>query len=238
MDPRVLLSLAAGAISVGELGLVYLALRRGPHIVTAPIAALSAGLPVAVGVSTGDRIDAVMAFGLACALIGAAVTSWSPAAPGTRGNPFPGLVLAATAALGAGGFLVLMSAASGADAWWAVGGVRLGGSVTAFGWFVWSRSRRSAADGSTGLTTDVRSLVSTAGALVALLAVSDVTADVAYAWATRNGPLSVVAVLASLYPVSTIALAAVLLRERTRTVNLVGVVVACLGVAVLAATTT
>ena len=69
-----------------------------------------------------------------------------------------------------------------------------------------------------------------------VLAGSQVAGLVALGPADRRarGALSIVAVLSSLYPVTTIALGAVVLRERPRRVQLAGAALACLGVAVLA----
>src|SRR5215207_11216332 len=69
-DEGLLLSLAAGAAVVTGLGLLYLALARGPVIVVAPVAAAGAPIPVAVGLLGGDPVSAPIAAGLACALLG------------------------------------------------------------------------------------------------------------------------------------------------------------------------
>ena len=70
--------------------------------------------------------------------------------------------------------------------------------------------------------------------MIAAVGISDAGADAAFANATRHGALSIVAVLSSLYPVTTIALGAVVLRQRPRRVQLAGAALACLGVAMLA----
>jgi drug/metabolite transporter (DMT)-like permease len=54
---------------------------------------------------------------------------------------------------------------------------------------------------------------------------------------SRSGPLSIVAVIASLYPVSTIALGMIALRERLSRIHLAGAALAGVGVAILAAST-
>jgi drug/metabolite transporter (DMT)-like permease len=218
----------AGAISVGELGLIYYALGSGRHVITAPIAAISAALPVVVGVATGDRLHTVVWLGLACALAGAATASASRGnGPGDARQRAVGAGIALGAGLGAGAFLILMDDASAVDPWWAVGGVRIGGLVAALAW--WAGTRRTAVAG-------VRSGARVPGLLALLVvAVCDVTADSSYAQATRGGPLSVVAVIGSLYPITTIVLARVLLRQRTAGIQLLGAALACAGVAVLAA---
>jgi drug/metabolite transporter (DMT)-like permease len=62
-----------------------------------------------------------------------------------------------------------------------------------------------------------------------------VGADALYAFATTEGLLSVVAVLSSLYPIVTIALARVYLQERIERLQRVGVAIAITGVAAISA---
>jgi drug/metabolite transporter (DMT)-like permease len=232
-DYRLLLGLAAGVVAVVELGLIYLALRRGPAVVMAPIAALSAVLPVVVGITGGDHVDLLIATGLLCALGGAVGASW------TRGEHRPprrealaGAAVAGGAALGAGTVLALIDAASKADAWWAIGAVRAGGAVTAAGLLA---ATLAAARGAPRAAAP--RLAHGAALTIAAIGVSDVAADTAFANATRGGALAVVSVLASLYPVTTIALGVVVLRERPTRVQLAGAALACVGVVILAATT-
>jgi uncharacterized membrane protein len=54
----------------------------------------------------------------------------------------------------------------------------------------------------------------------------DMTANTLYLLASRDGDLSVVAPLASLYPVTTVVLALLVDRERVRSVQVVGLVLA------------
>jgi drug/metabolite transporter (DMT)-like permease len=256
-DGRLLLGLAAGVVATGELGLIYFALRRGPAIVMAPIAALSAVLPILVGIASGDHVGVLIAVGLVCSLGGAVAASWTPGEDRPpRRQALLGAAVAGGAALGAGTVLALIGVASKADAWWAIAAVRAGGTVTAAAVLVtavtvaragvpWQHAHLATAGApvrpapvALRLTAAVRAYLSRGPALViAAIGLSDVAADTAFANATRGGALSVVAVLASLYPVTTIALSAVALRERPAHVQLGGAMLACVGVAVLAATT-
>src|SRR5206468_12336809 len=65
--------------------------------------------------------------------------------------------------------------------------------------------------------------------LVAGGGAADLVANLLYLLAVRQGPLSIVATLTSLYPAGTVLLARIVLRERPRVVQLAGV-----GCAVLA----
>jgi drug/metabolite transporter (DMT)-like permease len=69
--------------------------------------------------------------------------------------------------------------------------------------------------------------------LLALVGLFDTGATLLYAEASTRGLLSVVAVLASLYPVVILALARILLHERVARPQLAGVAVALCGVALV-----
>ena len=72
--------------------------------------------------------------------------------------------------------------------------------------------------------------------VVPLLAVAclDLSATGLYALATRHGLLSEVAVASALYPLATVVLARIVLGERVRRVQEVGIVAAVVGVAMIA----
>jgi drug/metabolite transporter (DMT)-like permease len=71
--------------------------------------------------------------------------------------------------------------------------------------------------------------------VIIAIGVLDATANLLYAFATTLGLLATTSVLASLYPVVTVVLAGILLHERLRQVQYVGIVVAVLGVALISA---
>ena len=70
--------------------------------------------------------------------------------------------------------------------------------------------------------------------LLVAIGASEAGANAAYAAATRTGSLSIVAVLASLYPAVTVLLARQLHGERLQRVQLAGVTATLLGVACIA----
>jgi drug/metabolite transporter (DMT)-like permease len=231
-DTRLLYGLAAGVFAVAELGLIYAALRRGPVVVMAPIAALGACLPVVVGIAGGDQVDLVIAIGLVSALAGSVGASWAPSDSRPAREALGTAALAAGAAIGAGTILLLIDASSKADAWWTIAAVRGGAIAVALpllGAYALTRPGRAF------LAGDLRRLTLAAAATIAAVGICDVAADTAYANATRSGALSVVAVLASLYPVTTIALGSLVLRERPLPIQLAGAALACLGIALLSA---
>jgi drug/metabolite transporter (DMT)-like permease len=70
---------------------------------------------------------------------------------------------------------------------------------------------------------------------LAIVGVLDILANGFFALAATKGLVSVVAVLASLYPVVTVALARVVLKERLRAIQRVGAALALAGVALISA---
>jgi drug/metabolite transporter (DMT)-like permease len=211
---------AAGLAGVVGLGMFYAALAEGTMGVVAPIAALGALLPVAVGLSRGESPSTLQAAGIVAAIAGVGLASGPELSGGASPKP---LLLAAGSAVGFG--LVGVLLADGAKA--SVGAVvvtLLAMRLTSVGALLLGLVVRRR----TGL---VRSDVP----LLAAIGLGDAGANAAYAVGSRLGLLSVVSVLASLYPVVTILLARQLQAERLRPVQLAGVAGTLAGVALLAA---
>ena len=82
--------------------------------------------------------------------------------------------------------------------------------------------------------TPLRPTTGTAG-IIAAAGVFDVSANLLYLLAVREGLLSIVVVLTGLYPAATVVLARALLRERLSGSQVVGLVLALGGVAAIAA---
>jgi drug/metabolite transporter (DMT)-like permease len=70
--------------------------------------------------------------------------------------------------------------------------------------------------------------------VLALIGTLDIAANGMFAIASTQGFLSLVSVLGSLYPLTTVGLAAVVLRERPHRLALVGVATALTGVVLIA----
>src|SRR5947207_6572177 len=95
--------LAVPAAVSGTLGLYayYRGMAAGAMSVVAPIAGISAVIPVIVGLATGDRPSGAQAAGIACALVGVGLASREPGAGRVRFAAGAGLAL--LAAVGFGG---------------------------------------------------------------------------------------------------------------------------------------
>src|SRR6266511_3862548 len=116
-DAAALLAIPA-AVS-GTLGLYayYRGMAVGAMSVVAPIAGISAVVPVVVGIASGDRPSTWQSAGIACALVGVFLASREQAR--TEKRLAAGVGLALLAALGFGGYFPPMHAAGDADFWWA-----------------------------------------------------------------------------------------------------------------------
>src|SRR5919201_1997394 len=111
--------LAVPAAVSGTLGLYafYRGMAVGAMSVVAPIAGISAAVPVVVGFASGDRPSPLKIVGMVCALAGVYLAAREPERRGTR--VAAGVGLALLAALGFGGYFPFMHAAGRADFWWA-----------------------------------------------------------------------------------------------------------------------
>ena len=81
--------------------------------VVAPIAALSATIPLAFGLAAGESLSTLEAAGVLLALVGVAMVAWVPGAIGAaRGHVAVGVGLALVAAVGFGSFFVAIDGAA------------------------------------------------------------------------------------------------------------------------------
>jgi drug/metabolite transporter (DMT)-like permease len=219
--------LVAGALGglAGAVGLasLYRGLAVGRMSIIAPIAALSGGVPVIVGFLQGERPAAVQLAGMALAGAGVLLAVRVPEPPdvverrGTRG-----VGLALMAALFLGLFVTSLDAAGEASALWASLMVRVV-SVPLFVIAAIATARHAR-----------RPTGKELGILVGVGA-GDNAANVMFALAARQGLLTLVSVLGSLYPVATVLLARWFLHERLARWQVGGVVAAFTGVALIAA---
>ena len=210
----------AGAAGVAGLAALYRGLAVGAMAVVAPIAALGAGIPVVVGVATGDRPGVVQAAGILLALAGVALAAREETPEGGAARLAVGAGLAGAAALGIGLFLVGMDAAGDEDVLWALTAARFT-SVMLVGLAVLT------------IRPDVAATRPHLGAIAAI-GLLDLGANALFTLASTEGLVSVAAVCSSLYPVVTIVLAASLLGERVRPVQGAGIALVLLGVVAIA----
>jgi drug/metabolite transporter (DMT)-like permease len=208
----------AGALGIAAL---YRALAVGSMSIVAPITATGAVIPVIAGVATGERPTTVQSAGLALAFGGVVLAARQESGDLASGRVAAGVGVALLAALGIGSFLLALDAASEGGVPWALLVQRSVCVVIVLAAAVFVRPR-------------FRVGWRNAGAMVAI-GVLDMSANAFFALASTRGLVSVVSVLASLYPVTTVLLARLLLGERIARPQQVGVVVALAGVVLISA---
>jgi drug/metabolite transporter (DMT)-like permease len=202
----------------GGLGVFafYRALAVGTISLVAPVSALGAGIPVAVGLLQGERPGRLALVGAFVALVGAVVASRAPGRATRRG-----LGMAVLAAVGFGLFFVLITPAAETSVLWAAFATRTASVplllAICLGFGVSLRVGR-------GL-----------GPFVVGSGVLDVVANIAFAAAAAAGPLAIASVLAGLYPVATVVLAQIVLHERLSGGQTAGVAAALAGVGLIVA---
>ncbi len=209
---------AAGLIGIAAM---YRGMAVGAVSIVAPISATGAALPVIFGLLRGEQATVLQMAGMALALVGIVLASRASNASGSSSQKLAsGVGFAALAALGFGGFFVLIHQASTYDVLWAGAIQRLTGVCIMM--VVVLALRPSLKIG----WPRVPALL--------VVGVLDTSANVLYGAASTMGMVSVSAVLASLYPVMTVVLARFVLRERLSPSQGTGVVCALAGVAFIA----
>jgi uncharacterized membrane protein len=227
---------ASGLAGAAGTPLLYQGLAIGRMSVVAPITAVvGAGLPVLFGLATGERPGPAALIGIVMGLIAVVVITRTPeaAAARTGANRTHAAAVRPTrarqatvcgfgAGIGFGLFFILLARAPLGSGLWPLLGTR------------------ASAVGALGLLVAVRRLPvgvpAGLGLSLAGLGFVNTLADLLYLLATRRGLLSLVAVITSMYPAVTVALAGLVLRERIAVRQLVGLAVAAASVALIALT--
>ena len=212
--------LLAGVGNAGGLALFYVAASTGPLSIVTPIGATGAAVPVLIGLGKGEDLSALHGFGIVLALAGVMLAARRVSGSAAEAADMRRTVLlAAGSAALFGIFLWAIAPASEAGVFWGVFMSRV--SLVALlvaGALLWRRALRVPA----------RDLPR-----VALPGVLLFAGTLMYAAATTEGLLSVVSVIATLFPVVTVTLALVFLHERLSPVQWAGVAAALTGVVLL-----
>jgi drug/metabolite transporter (DMT)-like permease len=190
----------AGLLGFVGMVLLYYALGNGAMTVVAPLTGvLSATVPLAAGIALGERPSTLSLAGVALALLGITLVT---GAIGKPHRPTPPVVIAAAITCGVliGLSLVCLDRASDGSGLWPVFTMR--STSVALGAIAVAVLRPEGLS----LRNPPRHAM--------LAGTFDITANMLFLWATRTGLLSLVSVIASLYPASTITLAMKFDRER------------------------
>ena len=220
LDGRSLaLGLVAGAGGGAGLAAFYRALALGTMSIVSPVVACGAVVPFAISLATGERPSAISLAGAVVALGGAVLASVEESrAPARERAQAVVLAVFAAGALGIFTYFLGLGSREG-SALSTLFGARIG-SLTCLLLLGFVR-------GAT-IRVGYRHIPA-----VAAVGLADVGANALFALASGHGLLSLVAVLGSLYPVTTVLLAHLLLAERLTRIQLAGVAVALAGVAAL-----
>jgi drug/metabolite transporter (DMT)-like permease len=220
-----LLGLCAGAFGGLALILYYQALSLGEMgITTALTGLLTALVPVVYSFFTqgSPKSSQIAGFVLAAAAI--ALIAYAPA-----GTPRPlALGLATLAGLGFGVFLVVLKVGSEHGLLWPLIFSRVASATLACGIVIWVQLRPNKDAATWRKQARENRFFLIAGSAGVL----EATGSLLYMQSAAEGRLDVAAVLASLYPVVTILLAAWFLKERTTSSQALGMALA-LGAVVL-----
>lgn len=214
--PWVPWAVVAGLCGASGLVAFYTALASGTMGVVAPIASMGVLVPVGLGVASGETPSSWVWVGIAVAVLGIVLAS-GPEVTGAV-SPRP-VVLAGVAAICFGLALFSIDRGSRESLLMTLWGMRLT-SVSLFA--IAAIMLRSVGGAS---RADLVPL--------ALIGSADLLANALFATASSRGQVSIAAVLGSLYPVATILLARVLIKERLRLVQQVGVGFALAGAAII-----
>ena len=203
----------------GMLGLFayYRGTQLGAMSVVAPIAGVSAIVPVIFGIATGDNPSPLQIVGIACALAGVGLASVEHH-EGSR-RVAAGVGLALLAAVGFGFYFPWMHAAGKVDFWWASLVFR-STALLLLAAIVAARH--------TPLRLRPRDL-----AIVFGVGIGDTLGNVFFAASSAHGLVSLTSVLASLYPIVTVLLAATVLHEKTAPMQKAGIVLTLTGVVLI-----
>jgi uncharacterized membrane protein len=212
-----LFGVLAGLTGSVGVALLYKALAIGPMSVVAPVTAVCAVIvPLVAGLAQGESLTAAAAVGVAVAIGAIGLLGMAPAPAGASAQPPADVARGLRVALGSGvaigGFLVTLGETSAAAGLWPLA-VSRAVSIALF-----SAMARITRQG----------MIVPRAALAPAIACGglDMVANALYLVAVRQGQLSLVATLASLYPASTVLLARVVLGERLGSGQQLGVAAA------------
>jgi drug/metabolite transporter (DMT)-like permease len=225
--PQLWFAVAAGLVGPVAMLAFYKALALGPMGVVSPLGSIGVAVPVGVGLVLGERPGVLQFVGILVAVAGVCLAG----GPQFRGASVQRQAIALTllAAFGFGAVMALIAEASTTlTGLFLALFVQRVTNVAAGGLALYVSVRR----GAPALPADGfpwRSLPA-----LAFVGLADVAANGTYSIAAQHGPVTVAAVLASLYPVVTAVAARGVLRERLRAVQAAGAGLALVGTVLLA----
>jgi drug/metabolite transporter (DMT)-like permease len=218
----------SGITGAAAIFLLYAALAIGPMSILSPLTAvLSAIVPMTWGLLSGERLPWWGYLALGGVLVAIVLVGFVPEKGAVRPR-LRGIVYATFSGILIGCFFILVDRAPADSGLFPIVANRTvsGGILLVVLLVLLLRARRRGAAAFPGLRSAI--------GLIVACGIADAAANVLILIGLRLGDLTVMSVLAALYPGGTIALAALVLRERIAPVQWAGLVLALCSAALLA----
>jgi drug/metabolite transporter (DMT)-like permease len=226
----ILCGVIGGIASAFAMTCLYAALAIGPISILSPLSAVvMAIVPMIIGFAHGDRFSLWGWLALGAILVAVVLVGFVPGED-VRLPSLKGLLLGIGAGVGMGAVLLALAAAP-KDSGLASPAILRGVSASLLGLFMLVTLRRGRAQGSDSQRTKASAKIWLAVMATGFL---DSSANVFFTIASRQGSLSVVSVLTALYPLGTIILARIFLKEKIARSQTFGIVLALGASAILA----
>jgi drug/metabolite transporter (DMT)-like permease len=234
-------AVAGGLVGAGSVGCLYAAMAVGMISIVGPVSACGVIIPVVIGLARGEHPSVPQLLGMAVAATGVVLASVEKDT-GERGvRLVAGLGLALAAAGGFGLWFTAIDLASAHDTYWGAATAQLVSAVSALLFMVLQRRLRVTTAGvATASVAVASSRPSRDGArwlmpMAIAAGLSDAVGVLMFAMSTTYGLLSIVSVIAALYPAFMVGFAAVFPHERPARHQPVGVFMSLVGIALITA---
>lgn len=219
----------AGVASAIGISCLYAALALGPISIVSPFTAVaSAVIPVIVDVALGEELAGSAGIAIVLILLAVVLVAFVPGQE-VKLPSLPAVIYSLGASIGFAAIFLLLDAAEPTSGLGPLIVMRVVGIVLLFAGLtaLWLRNKEKA-------FLEKEILQPKLFLLIALAGLGDVTGNVFFLVATREGALAISAVLTSLYPVATILLARIVLKERIAKSQSIGILLGMTAVGILA----
>ncbi|HEY4453968.1 MAG TPA: DMT family transporter [Pseudonocardiaceae bacterium] len=223
--PALVFGILSGLVGGAAILCYYAALAAGPMSVVAPLTAvLVAGIPLIFGLIQGEHLSVVALIGAGIAIVAILLVSKQKDDHGAARFTVKVALLTVASGAAFGVFFILLDQVGRDSGMWPLLVSRTTSTVLMLVAALFTKQLRPP----TGVPLR---LALTAGLL-------DVVANAAFLYALRAGMLSIVSVLTSLYPASTVLLARLILGERTGWTQRIGLVLAAAAIVMISGAST
>lgn len=234
LTPGYVWGLMAGCAQAIGVASLFRALAIGRMGVVAPLSALAVLVPLGAGIVAGEGMTILRALGIALAVSGGFLASGPEFRKRTDESGSAvrmSILLALIAAMGFGTSQLMIALGSQRDLWTTL----TASSSTAFIFYLlagviwWGFAGRGAVSQTKKLPNQWQVY-----ALAMCIGILNFGANAIFGWSSTTGPLSLLAVLAALYPLMTAGLARAFLGERLLIIQRYGSVMIVMGIALIA----